>query len=59
MGNGFCQLQPFTIRQSEKGENAVLAILQKFIFYTRSTHIFPDGALTCKAKIHQDHAARL
>lgn len=48
MGSGFCQLQPFTKRQ--RGENAVLAVLQKCIFYTMSTPIFPDGALLTKHK---------
>lgn len=32
-------------KDGEKGENAVLAILQKFIFYNFITHIFTDCAL--------------
>lgn len=40
MGIGFCQLLPFTKRQRAKGENAFLAILQKYIFCTTSTRFF-------------------
>lgn len=37
-------------KDRERGENAVLAILLKCIFYTMSTQIFPDGALLTKHK---------
>lgn len=32
-------------KDRKKGENAILAILQKFIFYNFITHIFTDCAL--------------
>lgn len=46
-------------KDRERGENAVLAILLEFIFLTMRTQIFPDCALTGKAKIYQDYAAQL